>query len=268
MTRWILQKTRNQRAEVRLFCFPHAGGGASSYSSWANELAPSIDVCPVQLPGHENRAGEPLIRSIRGMAAAALPELAGVFDRPFDRPFALFGHSMGSLVAFELARLLRRHRLPMPFLLIASGHVAPHVPLQRRPIWNEPNAVFIDEIARMEGTPAEILADPDMLEFFLPPLRADFEACDRYEYAAEAPLDVPIVAMGGSDDRAEPWHHVASWDRHTTAPFTFRLFSGGHFFLHRHRPHVLAEIREAIENVRKGKEKGHGYEKSARGSVH
>jgi medium-chain acyl-[acyl-carrier-protein] hydrolase len=243
MTRWILQKSANTNADIRLFCFPHAGGGASSYSSWSFELPRMIDVCPIQLPGHENRAGEPLLTSIRAMAAAAAPELAAYCDRPF----AFFGHSMGSMVAFELARLLRARGAAMPFLLIASGHIAPDVPLQRRRIFDRPKDEFIAEVSSMEGTPPEILGDPDMLEFFLPPLRADFEACDCYTYLDEPPLDVPILAIGGVDDTAEPWRHVGAWERHTTGVFTLRSFPGGHFFLQRQRREVLREILKGLE---------------------
>jgi surfactin synthase thioesterase subunit len=244
MKGWILRKTVNHDADVRLFCFPHAGGGASAYSGWAAEL-PRVEVCPVQLPGHENRAGEPLLRSIRDMATAAATELYPLFDRPF----ALFGHSMGSLIAFDLARILRARNAPQPFLLIASGHCAPDVPLQRARIYDRPHDEFVAELSSMEGTPPEILEDEDMLSFFLPPLRADFEACDCYTYVDEPPLDVPILAMGGLGDTCEPWPHVAAWERHTNAPFDLRLFDGGHFFLHRHRRRIFDEIRRAIDSA-------------------
>lgn len=246
MSRWILQRASNDDAGVRLFCFPHAGGGASSYVGWTLGLPSTIDLFPIQLPGHENRFGEPLLTSIQSMARAALTELEPLFDRPF----AFFGHSMGSLVAFELARLLRARGAPLPFLLIASGHVAPDVPLQRRPIHDLPDPDFMAELASLQGTPPEILADPDMFEFFLAPLRADFTACDRYVCAPEPPLDVPIVALGGMSDRTEPLSHMLSWSRQTTGSFALRSFAGGHFFVHTSRAEVIAEVVKAIESAR------------------
>lgn len=256
--RWLLRTSSSSDAAVRLFCFPYAGGGGSVYRAWANELPRWIAVHPVQLPGHESRADEPLMSDLRAIAATA----AQALEPLLDRDFALFGHSMGALLAFETARELRARGARAPLVLIASGHVAPDVPLVRRRICHLPDDEFINALSELQGTPREVLDDPGLLEFFLPRLRADFAACDRYQYAPQPPLDVPIVALGGTSDADEPLSGVVRWERHTVAGCLFHPIPGGHFFIHQQRARVIAAVREAIESAQESasgrKEHGHG----------
>jgi medium-chain acyl-[acyl-carrier-protein] hydrolase len=258
VSRWLLRTSSHAGAEVRLFCFPYAGGGASVYRAWAEALEPSIAVYPVQLPGHESRADEPLMDDLRAIAAAAAEALTPLLDRPY----ALFGHSMGALLAFEVARMLRARGARAPLALIASGHVAPDVPLTRRRLCDLSDEEFVRALTELEGTPREVLEDRALLDFFLPRLRADFAACDRYQCASQPPLDVPIVALGGADDTEEPLAGVIRWEHHTTAGGTFRVMPGGHFFIHPQRKRVIAAVREAIESAQESaivrKEQHHG----------
>ena len=203
---------------LRLFCFPHAGGGATAFKGWTERLPRSVIVSPMRAPKRNNMADH-----VAALAAACAPYLGD--------PFAFFGHSMGAVVAFELARYLRRGNQPLPRLLVVSGARAPqfrrgHVP---RP---EPgDAEFIAELRRLEGTPQEVLDNPELMRMILPALRADAAIYRSYIYAEEPPLDCPIRAYGGTQDPNVRREHLEAWSQQTTASFGLRLFPGGYFFL-------------------------------------
>jgi surfactin synthase thioesterase subunit/glycosyltransferase involved in cell wall biosynthesis len=227
---------------VRLFCFPHAGGGAAAFSAWRQRLP---GVCPVRLPGRESRAAEaPFERMaplVEALAAAVQPYL--------DRPFALFGHSMGAAVAFELARKLHRLGLPRPCLLIASAARAPQFRRGYTPPPAPSEAQFLEELRRLDGLPAEALDNPELLRAILPALTADAALYRNYVYAGDAPLDCPIRAYGGSDDPNVRFEHLEAWAGQTTASFAVRLFPGGHFFTHAGQEAVLNALAEDLEQA-------------------
>lgn len=208
---------------LRLFCFPHAGGGASAFAQWR---APWI--CPVRLPGRETRSAEAPFERMAPLADA----LASAIEPYTGGAFAFFGHSMGAALAFELARELRRRGLAMPRMLIASGarapqfrrgHVAPPAPS---------DAEFLAELRHLEGMPAPLLDDAGALRAILPALRADAALYRHYVYRDGPPLDVPIRAYGGAADPRINRAHLEAWSEQTTASFAVRLFPGGHFYLH------------------------------------
>jgi medium-chain acyl-[acyl-carrier-protein] hydrolase len=161
-------------------------------------------------------------------------------------PYAFFGHSMGSLVAFELAREMRRRGLPGPELLMVSGHRAPQRPDPEPPIHGLPEHEFLEEIRQLNGTPEAVLKNPELLQLVIPVLRADFEVCETYAYEEETPLACPIAAFGGTEDADVPREDVAAWSHQTTGPFTLRMFPGGHFYF-LDQPAVL--MRHVIANV-------------------
>jgi len=214
-------------ARLRLFCLPYAGGAASLFRGWPQSLPADTEVCAVQLPGRGSR--------FREQPFERLPELVqAVADglQPFlDRPFALFGHSMGAVVAFELARELRRRGSADPGHLLVSGHQAPRLPDREPPLSHLPDAEFVEEIRRRyQGIPGEVLAEPELLELMLPILRADVRALESYRYAAEAPLECPISCFGGEDDTQLPQEDIEAWREEAGGPFTLRMFPGNHFF--------------------------------------
>lgn len=243
---WLMCPRPNPRAALRLFCFPYSGAGASIFAAWPNVLPPGIELYAVQLPGRESRLRESPYTSLPPLVA----DVAEVVRPMLDRPFAFFGHSMGALVAFELARYLRRRHNLTPVLLCASGHRAPHLPDPHPPAYVMPEPELISELRRLNGTPREVLEHPELLQLVLPILRADFEVCETYAYAADRPLECPIVACGGLEDTDVSREEVAAWREQTSAAFALRMFPGDHFFLHSARPLLLQTLaRELAQRV-------------------
>ncbi len=243
---WILYSRPRKQAQLRLFCFPYAGGGASIFRTWAEMLPSTIEVCPIQLPGRENRLLEtpfstlsPLIEHV---AQALLPRL--------DLPFAFFGHSMGALISFELARYLRRKTYPFaPAHLFVSAHRAPQLPDPDPPTYYLPNAAFLNELRRLNGTPEEILQNQDLLRLLLPTLRADFALCETYQYVPDVPLGCPITTFGGLQDDEVSHEMLAAWRQQTSGAFTLRYFVGDHFFLHNEQAALLQVLSQNLSNV-------------------
>jgi medium-chain acyl-[acyl-carrier-protein] hydrolase len=166
--------------------------------------------------------------------------LAGSMTSDWHKPFAFLGHSMGGLVAFELARLMRRKHLPGPQHIFISAYGAPHLPKARPPIHRLPDLLLRAELLRLQGTPIEVLRDKELLRLWMPVLRADLRICENYSYRAEAPLNCAITCLGGLSDRRVSRIQMVAWKRHTTGPFRLRLFPGNHFFLYE-KPDVVGE---------------------------
>jgi medium-chain acyl-[acyl-carrier-protein] hydrolase len=236
----------NPRAALRLFCFPYAGGGALVYRNWGEILPRDIDVCAVQLPGRGNRLRESPFNRMTQVVEAVGREIVPLLDRPY----ALFGHSMGAIISFELARLLRRDGLSAPTHLFASGHKAPQIPKTEPFTYNLPQAEFIEELQRLNGTPKEVLDHPELMQIMIPLLRADFESIQTYSYKDEPPLDCPITALDGLHDPGMGRETLEPWREQTTAAFNLRMFPGDHFFLHAERASLLRVIaQEAYKSL-------------------
>jgi medium-chain acyl-[acyl-carrier-protein] hydrolase len=157
-------------------------------------------------------------------------------------PFALFGHSMGALICFELARKLRHHRYKHPLQLFVAGHRAPHLRAQTPPIHDLPTPLFLEKLGELGGTPDVVLRDPDMMQLFLPLLRADFKLLETYVFNENHALDCPITAFGGLDDKVASEEEMAAWSVHTRETFKLHMFPGGHFFLSHARLPLLRAI--------------------------
>jgi surfactin synthase thioesterase subunit len=236
--RWLVCWGDSRPADVSLICFPYAGAGPAVYRHWADLLPDRVMVCAVHLPGRGVRFGQPLLANICDMAEAVATEITG----RIEPPFAFFGHSMGAVLAFETARVLRVAGAPGPRLLIASGCAAPHLTGRERPIADLPRAELAAELSRWGATPRQVVADPDLLDAVLPIIRADLRAIEAYRYAPGEPLDCPVAALGGADDPTVNEEESRGWQQHTRAGFSLRVFPGCHFFHQEHENHVVAEI--------------------------
>lgn len=234
---WFVTPRPNPGARLRLFCFPYAGGGASTYQAWPGLLPADVEVCSLQLPGRGGRIREALFTRLGPLAEAAAESL-----RPrLGKPFAFFGHSMGALLCFEVARLLRGDGGPEPLHLFASACRAPQLVDDSRVTYDLPEPEFIAELRRYEGTPQEVLDNREIMQLVLPVLRADFEITQTYAYAGGPPLGCPISALGGLGDHSVGRGHLEAWAAQTNASFTLRMFPGGHFFINT-SGHVLLSI--------------------------
>ena len=240
---WILGARPQQLARRRLFCVPYAGGAASAYRGWSEMLPADVEVCPVQLPGRGSRFREAPFRKVSDL----VPALAEGLLPLLDVPFALFGHSMGALVAFELARELRRRGAAAPVLLALSGHQAPTRPESEPPFSHLPDAQFLEEVRRRyDGIPPEVLAEKELLQILLPVLRADIQVLETYTYAKEPPLDCPISCLGGEDDPHVSRADLEAWGAETCGPLRVHTFAGGHFFVESARAEVLQALRHDL----------------------
>ena len=245
-TPWLLCFAPRPAARVRLFCFSHAGGGAAMYRAWLDALPPTVELCAVQLPGRESRLREPAFTSMQRLVAALLPELMA----RIDRPYALFGHSMGALVAFEAARALRSvSGLRQPHRLLVSGRRAPHLPDTEAPMHPLSDDEFVTEIRRRYGgIPDEVLRHRELLELLLPGLRADIAAIETHAFVPGPALGCAISVFGGDADPRATREQLAAWQLHSDAATRLRVFGGDHFYLNdpARRAELVGEVARDV----------------------
>lgn len=229
--RWVARPVADPDARLRLFCFPPAGGSAVEFWPWPELLPAGVEVLAVQLPGRANRIGEPPFERLEPLVRA-LHDALGSHLRP---PFAFFGHSLGALIAYELARRLG----PGLERLYVAAHRAPQLPARDRARHTLGDDELVGELRRLNGTPQEILDDGELRELMLPRLRADFAVAETYEHVPGPPLDVPVVVLGGTRDRLVRPAELQAWARLTSAGCRVRMVPGDHFFLHTARRALL-----------------------------
>jgi surfactin synthase thioesterase subunit len=239
---WFPFNKSNPHASVRLFCLPYAGGSAAVYRPLGELLPSTVEVCPIELPGRATRAREQPFTHAPLLAVAIAQAL-----RPLlDRPYAFFGYSLGALLAFEVARQLRREQRPLPVHLLMAARHAPHVSSPHPARHLRTDAEMIGELRRLGGTPKEVLDNQDLLQFLLPYLRADFTLDDTYEYKQESPLPCPLTAFGGLADAIAPRDSLEAWRAQTSEACRIYLYPGGHFFIHQTMPQMAEVIRAAL----------------------
>lgn len=231
MTACSIPRVRlTDQAAARLVCLPYAGGGSAVFHRWRPLVPASIDLVPLSLPGHDGRLAETPRTDLCALARALADDLATALDRPY----VLVGHSLGAWIAFEVARELRRTNRPLPELLVSAAARPPDTALAESPLYRLPDDELIAAVSqRYGGIPPAIVEKAELLELLLPALRADIQMVETYRYAEESPLDVEILALGGTDDPAVSAADLAGWSRHTTRSCSVRQFPGGHFFLFR-----------------------------------
>lgn len=242
---WLVLPPPRSVTRLRLFCIAHAGGGASAFRGWAEYLPQHVEVCPVQLPGRENRVMEKPFDRVEPLVDA----LFAAMQQAMNLPYAIFGHSNGALIGFELARRARAAGTRMPEHLFASGRRAPDLPGRTRDVHTLPESELLDEIKALGGIPDEVLAHPELRALIVPLLRADMALTETYQVGDAPPLPIPITGYAGAADPKVPVEDVQAWSRHTTAEFRLRTFPGGHFFVFDSRQLVLRTLADDLARI-------------------
>jgi medium-chain acyl-[acyl-carrier-protein] hydrolase len=236
---WISRPRKRPEASFRLFCFPRAGGGVASFRSWPEDCHPEIEVALVQPPGRENRLREVPLHTMESLVSSVCDAMTELLDRPY----ALFGHSLGAKVAFETSRELRQRGLPEPVCFFAAASAGPAVPWTRPLLHSLGDLELLQEIQRRYGgVPQGILADRELWPFLVPALRADLTILETYRYAENPPLSCPITCFCGTGDAMTPESEAEEWRRQTSAKFRLHMLPGDHFFPLQERPRVLKQI--------------------------
>ncbi|HEX3682913.1 MAG TPA: alpha/beta fold hydrolase [Bryobacteraceae bacterium] len=238
--RWVSRPAPKTDPRVRLFCFHHAGGASDLFSSWTKELDPSIEVALIQLPGRGSRFREPAITSMD----AVIQQLAGALTPLLEHPFAFFGHSMGGLIAFELARLLERRQINLGHLFL-SGCPAPQARTNRR-VSTMNDQQLVAFLSAMNGTPPDVLEHPELRDLIVPLVRADFHLVETYSFKPGARLRAPVSLLLGSNDPETGPADVGLWSELTEAPCNMRQFDGDHFFVKANPGAVTAWISATL----------------------
>lgn len=225
---WFVQFRPNPQARLRLFCFPYAGGGPHVFRGWLDNLPPWIDLIVAQLPGHGTRILESNYRDVKDL----VPDLVSAFLPELDRPYAVFGHSLGALLSFEVVRNLQNMGRPLPLHLFVSARMAPQLPDPYDPVYDLPENDFIAHLKKINGTPSQVLESKDLMEIFLPVLRADFQLNETYLYQHGPKLQCPVTVFGGVEDPRISKEDLHAWGELSGSEFNMTMFPGDHFFLH------------------------------------
>lgn len=239
---WLPTSADPEDPRMRLFCFPYAGGGTAIYHRWQRYLEDVALVLPIKLPGREARIKEPAYECVQRLVGDLLPQL----ETQLQTPFAMFGHSMGALIAFELAKLLKQNMSREPSCLFVSACRPPHSDLS-----SDLHTLSDDEMIRgmlrdfgeQQNTSEDEMA---LMRIMAPTLRADMKLIANYQPTTEYPLSCPIVAIGGTNDPEVRLADISGWQRHTDGEFKTRNFVGGHFFMREQEVAITKLIRARL----------------------
>ena len=243
-TSWLVSRPAPTR-RLRVYCFAYAGGSAASFLPWQNMLPPEIEICAIQLPGRGVRFSEPPYVTM----APLIEKLATLIPAQDRLPFVFFGHSLGGLIAFELARYSLRHGLPLPRRLIVSGAEAPQHRPPPKGIHKLDGDALIAALREYNGTPPELLEHRELMALISPTLRADFALVENYQYQPGAPLDMPLTVFAGKQDSHIEPQQVECWAKESTGAFKVRWFEGDHFFLNSETDAVLAALQDEVASL-------------------
>lgn len=242
---WIRRYRSGPSSATQLVFFPHAGGSASFYRPYCMALSDRFNTLAVQYPGRQDRRTEPCVADLHVLAELLFVQLRKLADRPI----AFFGHSMGALLAFEVARHFEQRLGTSPVRLFVSGRRAPSRPRDER--WQlTGDEGLIAEIRELSGTDPTLLGDDEMLTMILDPLRADYRAVEHYRFSPEPSLRCPVTALTGASDPRTSYDEASSWRDHTTGDFGIQVFPGGHFFINENLDAISGLVTEQLSAVR------------------
>jgi acyl transferase domain-containing protein/surfactin synthase thioesterase subunit/NADPH-dependent curcumin reductase CurA/NADP-dependent 3-hydroxy acid dehydrogenase YdfG/acyl carrier protein len=243
-TDWVVFCKRNPDARLRLFCFPYLGGSSSVFLPWPDDLPPDIEVCALQLPGYIDRLGEQPFDEITPLVHT----LAQVLLPYLDKPFAFYGHSMGALLSFNLARHLRRENGKIPAQLFIGAW---HAPQQQHPhssVAELSDSELLKKISVLD-LPKSVQQNPELMRLLLPSLKAGALMFEKYTYSASEPLPCPISVFGGMQDKLIPQEHLSAWREQTSSTFKLQMFPGNHLFLTGNRELLLQALSHELASL-------------------
>ncbi|MFV8781306.1 thioesterase II family protein [Microbulbifer sp. SA54] len=227
MNDWLLIPKLKPESSHRLVCFPYAGGTAATYIRWADWLPDSVELIAVQPPGRSSHIHVPPCLTMNALVRGAHKALESYLS---DKPYSIFGHSLGARVAFELVKRLERTGCALPSHLYVSASRAPHLTTLRNPSFTLPDEMFLDKMRRMGGMPDSILRDPEQLALYLPSLRADFRIVDTYR-GKVSQVPVPIHCFYSRDDEHIDVEDALAWIDYSRCGFSSEEVGGGHFYV-------------------------------------
>lgn len=235
-------------SEMKLFCLPHAGGSASTYLSWSKLMDNKVDLIPLEYPGRGFRAKEPLCKTIKEIVESVYEVIITKLDDKED--YILFGHSMGSLIAYELAYKLIDNGHKKPHHIILSGGKAPQRRIEKKENHKLSNENFEDFVLRYGGKQTDkIFENKELKDYFIPILRSDIKIVEEYLYRKPAYLlESNLSILIGEDDESTPWEEIKEWSEVTTKSCQFYYFKGGHFFIQEHPHQVISQINYIIDS--------------------
>lgn len=235
---WYSEYKKAPAARIRLFCFHHSGGGASMYFPWVAHLSPYIEMVAIQLPGRENRFSEALNNNLQDIVA----ELSKNFAIYKDKPFFVFGHSLGALVSFELVKAIYKSYSLFPCHMIVSGSKAPHLPFRMTHLSQLDDNSLKEELKVYGGIDDDIFTNNEIFELFAPIIRSDFSIYEHYKYLETKPFPHDILALSGTEDQTVTVQEILSWEKYTEGNFEHIPFLGKHFFIKDHQKKIIEII--------------------------
>jgi surfactin synthase thioesterase subunit len=242
-TPWIFEPTPISEPAIRIFCVPYAGGSASAYREWSKYVSPRVQLCPIELPGHGSRWNDPLRTEMTGLVA----DLVESIEPLLDRPYAVFGHSMGSVIALNLASTLEQSSLEWPMHAFVSGFRPLHVPWPQPCLHQLGDADLIERLRSFGGTPESVLGHDELMKVLLPVLRADFQLIETAAPVSLRPLHCSMSVFAGQDDPGATLEEMEQWCSYTRADFRLRSYPGNHFFPWSCLPQLIRDMETDLQ---------------------